>query len=69
MHVVRCPQAWQTLHPPKRGRRGRRPCCHIGFHKSWTANGLNVRVKERIISILKGSDMAAEDVRLYVTGM
>ena len=61
-------QAWQTLHPPKRGAFWRRPRVHIGFHKSWTRNGLNLRVKQRIVEIFKSSHVAKQDFKLYITG-
>jgi hypothetical protein len=62
------PQAWQTLHPPKRGAFWRRPRVHIGFLKSWTRAGLNCRVKERILQIFKASPVAKQDFKLYITG-
>ena len=61
-------QAWQTLHPPKRGAFWRRPRVHIGFFKSWTRNNLNLRVKERILQIFKDSSVAKHDFKLYITG-
>lgn len=61
-------QAWQTMHPPKRGPRWRRPRVHIGFHKSWTKNGLNLRVKERVCAILYSGQIDLQHAKLYVTG-
>ena len=46
-------QTWRTLHPPKRGRWGRRPLVHTGFLKSWTRNGLNASALDRLFQILR----------------
>ncbi|KAK9902044.1 hypothetical protein WJX75_002353 [Coccomyxa subellipsoidea] len=62
-------QAWQTPHPPVRGSWWRhRPRVHLGFWKSWTANGLNRRVCARIMAILRSPDVDSESVKVYVTG-
>ncbi|EIE21257.1 alpha/beta-hydrolase [Coccomyxa subellipsoidea C-169] len=62
-------QAWQIAHPPARGFVFRhRPRVHLGFWKSWTANGLNKRVCQRIMSILRSPDVDSERVKVYITG-
>ena len=61
-------QAWQTEHPPRRGSWFTRPRVHIGFHRSWTTNDLNRRVKARIVEILKSGGVDRKDVKLYITG-
>ena len=58
-------QAWQTIHPPRRGRGLRRPKVHIGFHKSWVANDLHLRIKERVMDIIKDHKGTT---KLYITG-
>ena len=58
-------QAWQTIHPPRRGRGLRRPKVHIGFHKSWVANDLHLRIKERVMEIIKDHKGTT---KLYITG-
>ena len=62
-------QAWQTEHPPRRGSWFTRPRVHIGFHRSWTTNDLNRRVKTRIVEILKSGGVDRKDVKLYITGV
>jgi hypothetical protein len=62
------PQAWQTVHLPKRGSRWQQPKVHIGFYKSWRKNNLYLRVKQRIITILNSQDVDKHNVKLYVTG-
>ena len=61
-------QAWQTVHPPARGSCVSRPRVHIGFHRSWTTNNLNIRVRTRIVEILKSGGADRKDVKLYITG-
>lgn len=56
------------MHPPSRGTWFSRPRVHIGFHRSWTTNDLNLRVKQRIVEILKGGGVDKKDVKLYITG-
>ena len=51
MHV----QAWRVVHPPRRGRYGWRPLVHSGFNNSWTKNGLNCRVVDRVLQIIAES--------------
>lgn len=58
-------QAWQTIHPPRRGKGLRRPKVHIGFHKSWTANDLHIRVRERVMELIKGHKGTT---KMYITG-
>ena len=58
-------QAWQTIHPPKRRRGLRHPKVHIGFYKSWVANELDIKVKERVLEIIKDHKGTT---KLYVTG-
>ena len=58
-------QAWQTIHPPRRGRGLRRPKVHIGFHKSWIANDLDQKVKERVMEIIKDHKGTT---KMYITG-
>ena len=38
---------------------------HIGFYKSWVANELDVKVKERVLEIIKDHKGTT---KLYVTG-
>ncbi|KAK9802002.1 hypothetical protein WJX73_009255 [Symbiochloris irregularis] len=47
-------QAWQMVHPPRRGTwwNGTRPCVHRGFLQSWTANDLNKRLIARIKDVI-----------------
>ena len=40
----------------------RRTTVHTGFLSSWTANGLNTRVLERITSVLHDSTAAGSDL-------
>ena len=61
-------QAWQTMHPPKRGPKWRRPRVHIGFHNSWTKNNLHLRVKDRVKEIIYGGGADVSSVKMYVTG-
>ncbi len=64
-------QAWRQVHPPKRGRWGQRPLCHMGFLKSWMRNDLNLRVTERVVSLLS-RDCKRRDgapVRIIITGV
>jgi hypothetical protein len=65
-------QAWRTPHPPKRGNPllGTQPCVHQGFLKSWTANGLNRKVLERVEAVISSlGDGRAGGVRVFVTGL
>ena len=70
MRQVRCMQAWRAVHPPKRGRWGRRPLAHMGFLKSWTCNDLNVSVTARVIRLLNGECVGTggAPVRIIITG-
>ena len=43
------------VHPPRRGRYGWRPLVHSGFNNSWTKNGLNCRVIDRVLQIIAES--------------
>lgn len=62
-------QAWQTVHPPVRGSWWRhRPRVHLGFWKSWTANGLSEKVCQRIMAILASPDIDKASLKLYITG-
>lgn len=61
-------QAWQTVHPPARGTLISKPRVHIGFWRSWTANDLAKRVKQRVVEILKSGGVDKKDVKLYITG-
>ena len=45
-------QAWRVVHPPRRGRYGWRPLVHSGFNNSWTKNGLNCRIIDRVLQII-----------------
>lgn len=38
---------------------------HIGFYKSWVANELDIKVKERVLEIIKDHKGTT---KLYVTG-
>lgn len=38
---------------------------HIGFHKSWVANDLHLRIKERVMEIIKDHKGTT---KLYITG-
>ena len=53
------------IHPPRRGRGLRRPKVHIGFHKSWIANDLDKKVKERVMEIIKDHNGTT---KMYITG-
>ncbi|KAK9902208.1 hypothetical protein WJX75_007799 [Coccomyxa subellipsoidea] len=61
-------QAWRAVHPPKRGRWGRRPLVHVGFLKSWTQNGLDIRLIARIREIIQGPDFSPTDAFVAITG-
>jgi hypothetical protein len=47
-------QAWQVPHPPKRGSGfcNDRPAVHKGFLQSYTANGFNQRIVDRVAEIV-----------------
>ncbi|CAL8466200.1 g5736 [Coccomyxa elongata] len=60
--------AWRKVHPPKRGRWGSRPLVHVGFLKSWIANGLDTRVISRIKEIIQGPDFSSTIAYVGVTG-
>ena len=65
-------QAWRVMHPPKRGRYGRRPLVHSGFNKSWTTNGFNRRVVERVLQIIRDAHAgktADDPYRVIITGV
>ncbi|EIE21255.1 alpha/beta-hydrolase [Coccomyxa subellipsoidea C-169] len=61
-------QAWRAVHPPKRGRWGMRPLVHVGFLKSWTRGGLDIRVTSRIREIIQGPDFDPTKAAICVTG-
>ncbi|BDA51092.1 probable phospholipase A1-Igamma1, chloroplastic at C-terminar half [Coccomyxa sp. Obi] len=61
-------QAWRVVHPPKRGRWGCRPLVHVGFLKSWTANGLDIRVISRIKEIIQAPEFNPTMAYVGVTG-
>lgn len=48
-------QAWQLVHPPKRGSwwLGTQPCVHKGFLRSYTANSLNKRLINRVVEVVR----------------
>ena len=64
-------QTWRTVHPPKRGRWGRRPLVHVGFLNSWTRNNLHTTVTERLMQILRSAhpSSAGEPPRVILTGI
>ena len=70
-HVC-CMQAWRAVHPAKQGGYWRRSLVHVGFLKSWTRNGLNARVTERVLSLLgtecSGSAVGCPPVAIICTG-
>ncbi|CAL5228580.1 g11739 [Coccomyxa viridis] len=64
-------QAWRVVHPPKRGRYGRRPLVHSGFNRSWTKNNLNGRVIDRVLQIVReapGHQDPDRKFRIMVSG-
>ncbi len=61
-------QAWRAVHPPKRGRWGMRPLVHVGFLKSWSRGGLDIRVTSRIREIIQGPDFDPTKALICVTG-
>ncbi|CAL8466201.1 g5737 [Coccomyxa elongata] len=61
-------QAWRTVHPPPRGRWGRRPLVHVGFLRSWLRNGLDMRVKSRVMEIIQSPDFHPTFAHVVVTG-
>lgn len=60
------------MHPSKQSRYWQQSLVHVGFLKSWTANGLNTRVIERVLSLLntdcKGSRDGCTPVTIICTG-
>ena len=56
-------QAWRVVHPPRRGSYGWRPLVHSGFNNSWTKNGLNCRVIDRVLQIIAESQASIHPSR------
>ena len=61
-------QACRAVHPPKRGRWDGRPLVHMGFLRSWTSNGLDIRVISRIREIIQRPSFNAAEATVAVTG-
>ena len=45
-----------------------RPAVHHGFQRSWTANGLNRRVVERVSEIAAEASAKGQRLRVFTTG-
>ncbi|BDA51088.1 probable lipase at N-terminal half [Coccomyxa sp. Obi] len=61
-------QAWRTVHPPPRGRWGRRPMVHVGFLRSWMRNRLDIRVKSRVMEIIQSPEFNSTFAHVILTG-
>ena len=45
-----------------------RPLVHVGFLKSWTRGGLDIRVVSRIKEIIQGPDFDTTSASICITG-
>ncbi|KAL3155310.1 hypothetical protein ABBQ38_010874 [Trebouxia sp. C0009 RCD-2024] len=66
-------QAWRIAHPPVRGKTwlGTRPLVHVGFLKTWLADGLKLKVVNQVLEAVQqckqrsGSD---QPITVLITG-
>ena len=66
-----CVQVWRVAHPPERGSYllGTQPMVHAGFQQSWTDQGFNERVLQKLRQVVEaGVAAGTKHWRIILTG-